>query len=144
MSTERDERSEGRWSVAEDELLRAYGYRGVAFVREVLLGELGVVRSERAIEMRASRIDVSLKRVGVCPACGAVGVRLNSTSGMCGLCTAEMRLEEERAFNELLELEATGCDSGEALERARREYARLRKRNSRLCKKYRLQGKRGR
>jgi len=53
-------------------------------------------------------------------------------------------VEEERTFNALLEAERAAVEECPELEELRREYAALRQRNSRLCRKYRLQGKRGR
>lgn len=129
------------WSVRQEEVLRAYGHMGARAVQGALLHECGVARTIRAIEMHASRTHVSLKVLSQCPECGAVGVRLSRRSGMCPLCTERGHVEEERAFGELLELEAAGCEDGPELEAARREYARLRQRNSRLMRKFGLPGK---
>ena len=124
--------------------MRERGYLGAEGVRRALLEEYGVERSIHAIEMHASRIHVSLRRLEVCPECGAAGVRINRVSGMCPLCTERQHVEEERAFGELLAAEAAGCEEGPALDAARREYARLRQQNSRTCRKFGLRGKRGR
>lgn len=133
------------WTVRQEEVMREHCFRGAAAVREALLAECGVERSVRAIEAHASRIHMSLKVREQCPECGVIGVRLNRRSGMCARCTELMHVEEERAFNELLEAEAAGHDEGDELAALRREYAMLRQRNSRLCRKHGLpsKGKRG-
>ena len=80
-----------------------------------------------------------------CPECGRVAQQLNRKSGMCAPCTEAMHVDEELVFNELLMAECRQTDDNcEEVQRLRREYARLRQANSRLCRKYRLQGKRGR
>ncbi|MDN0055552.1 hypothetical protein [Collinsella ihumii] len=132
------------WTTGQEELLRELGHLGAEAVREEMRRRFGVERSRRSIEVHASRIHVSLRRLEVCPMCGAVGVHLNRQSGACSRCTVEMHVAEEAAFNEILELEARGCEEGPELEAARREWARLRQRNSRLMRKHGLRGKRGR
>lgn len=132
------------WTTGQEELLRELGHRGVEAVQAEMRRRFGVERSRRSIEVHASRIRVSLRRLEVCPGCGAVGVHLNRQSGMCARCTLEMHVAEEAAFNEILELEARGCEEGPEIEAARREWARLRQRNSRLCREHGLRGKRER
>lgn len=132
------------WTTRQDEVLRAFGHLGAEGARRAIARECGVERSRSAVQMRASRIRVSLRRLETCPECGAVGVRLVRTSGMCVRCTMQAHVEEERAFNELLRLEAEGCDEGPEVEAARREWARLRQANARLARKHGLKGKRGR
>lgn len=133
-----------RWTTRQEEVLRAWGHYGVEAVQRALVRECGARHSLRAIEMHASRIHVSLRVRQVCPECGAVGVRLQRVSGLCARCTELLHVEEERAFGELLELEAAGCDEGPEIEEARREWARLRQKNSRLARAHGLKGKRGR
>lgn len=99
--------------------------------------------SVRAVEMRASRIRCSLAVQTVCPECGAVGVMLNCQTGMCRLCSERYHLEQERAFSEQLEREREAVENGATIEEVRRERDRLRQRNSRLCRKFGLPGKRG-
>lgn len=132
------------WTVRQEEVLRAYGHMGARAVQGMLLHECGVARTLRAIEMHASRMHVSLRRLEQCPECGALGVRLSRQSGLCMRCTEFLHVEEERAFHELLLLEAAGCDEGSEIDAARREYARLRQANSRLMRKHGLKGKRER
>lgn len=132
------------WTAEEDGVLRAHSYEGAGGVQDALVRELGVFRTLRAIEQRAHLIRASLKRLDVCPECGAVGVRINRQSGMCARCTEEGHVAEERAFRDLLALEAVGCDEGPEIEAARREYARLRQANSRMCRKHGLRTKRQR
>lgn len=62
-----------------------------------------------------------------------VEVRLNRQSGMCPKCTELMHLNEEIAFNEILQAERE-----EAIAGIRRERDKMRQRNSRLCRKYGL------
>ncbi len=114
------------WTVKQEEVMRENCYRGAAAVQEALLRECGVRRTIRAIEAHASRIHMSLRVREQCPECGTIGVRLNRQSGMCAYCTELMHVEEERAFNELLEAEAVGCTDSAEIERLQREYAALR------------------
>lgn len=118
-----------RWRTEEqDDILREVSFRGAAFAAAEIERHCGVRHSVRAVEMRASRIHCSLAVQTVCPQCGAVGVKINWQTGMCPLCTGRYHLEQERAFNEQLE----------------RERDKMRQRNSRLCRKYGLKGKRER
>lgn len=133
-----------RWTTRQEEVMRELGHLGAAAVQEAIERRCGVRHSIRAIESHASRIRVSLKVRQVCPECGAVGVRLQRVSGMCRRCTELAHVAEERAFCDLLELEAAGCEEGSEIEEARREYARLRQKSSRLRRRYGLAGKRGR
>ena len=94
--------------------------------------------------MRASRIHCSLAVQTVCPQCGAVGVKIKRQTGMCPLCTECYHLEQERAFNEQLEREREVCERSEELAEVRRERDMMRQRNSRLCRKYGLKGRRER
>lgn len=100
-------------------------------------------RTVRSVEAHASRIHVSLKVRSQCPECGVIDARLVRTTGMCLLCTERLHVEEERAYNELLQAEAAGVEGAE-LEALQREYARLRQANSRLRRRYGLKGKRER
>lgn len=129
------------WTVRQEEVMRENCYRGAAAVQEALLRECGVKRSIGAIEMHASRLHMSLRVRRQCPECGRVGVHLNRQSGMCAYCTELMHVEEERAFNELLEAEAAEAQNSDEIERLRREYTALRQRNSRLCRKHGLKAK---
>lgn len=129
------------WTPRQDAVLRAYCYQGAKAVQKALVKQCNSYRTLHAIEVRASRIHASLAILGECSNCGAVRVRINKLSGMCYRCTEEEHVAEEQAFNELLELEAAGCDGGAAYERAQKEYARLRQANSRLRRKYGLAGK---
>ena len=70
----------------------------------------------------------------VCPQCGAVGVKINRQTGMCPLCTWRYHLEQERA----------ACERSDKLADVRRERDKMWQRNSRLCRKYGLKGKRER
>lgn len=132
------------WTTRQEEVVREYGHLGVAAVRDALQRECGVVRSARSIESKASRIRVSLRVQQVCPECGVVGVRLNRQSGMCPRCTALMHLEEEIAFNELLERERAEAAGAGDIEEIERDRAAMRQRNSRLCRKYGLPTRRQR
>jgi hypothetical protein len=117
---------------------------GVDAVREAILAECGVARSTRSIEIRASRIHVSLRVQQVCPECGVIGLRLNRQSGLCPRCTELMHLNEEIAFNEILERERKAATDPDEIGGIRRERDKMRQRNSRLCRKYGLKGKRER
>ena len=132
------------WTTREIEVMRERGYLGAAAVRRALAEECGTDRTIRSIESQASRYHVSLKVRHVCPECGVVGIRLNRQSGLCPACTERMHLAEELAFNEVLEREREEKASEAEVAAIRRERDRMRKRNSRLCKKHGLKTRRER
>lgn len=124
--------------------MRANGHLGVEAVHDALIRECGTDRSARSIESQASRCHVSLRVQQVCPECGVVGVRLNRQSGLCSMCTEIMHLNEEMAFNEILQREREEkADEAEAAA-IRRERDRMWQRNSRLCRKYGFKSRRDR
>lgn len=59
-------------------------------------------------------------------------------------CTERYHLEQERAFNEQLERERTHAEESAELDEVRRKRDMMRQRNSRLCRKYGLKGRRER
>ena len=124
--------------------MRANGHLGVKAVHDALLRECGTDRSARSIESQASRCHVSLRVQQVCPECGVVGVRLNRQSGLCPMCTEMMHLNEEIAFNELLQREREELAGEDEVADIRRERDKMRQRNSRLCRKYGLRSRRER
>lgn len=133
------------WTTRQEEILRERCYEGAKAVSDAIYAEYGIRRSPHSIEMHASRIHVSLRHLETCPECGRVAQKLSRKSGMCAFCTEFMHVNEEQLFNELLVEESKQTDgNSEEVQRLQREYARLRQANSRLCRKYRLQGKRGR
>lgn len=132
------------WTTREVEIMRECGHLGAEAVREAILRECGVERTVRAIESQASRCHVSLRVRQVCPECGVVGIRLNRQSGLCARCTEIMHLNEEIAFNELLERERDEAEAMGDVAEIRRERDRMRQRNSRLCRKYGLASRRDR
>ena len=87
---------------------------------------------------------MSLKVRYVCPDCGVVGIRLNRQTGLCPACTEHMHLAEEVAFNEILRREAEEKAGDAEVTAILRERNRMRKRNSRLCRKHGLKTRRER
>lgn len=132
------------WTEEQDDVLREVSFRGAAYAAAEIERRCGVRHSVRAVEMRASRIHCSLAVQTVCPSCGAVGVKINRQTGMCPLCTERYHLEQERAFNEQLERERAHAEESVELADVRRERDMMRQRNSRLCRKYGLKGRRER
>ena len=132
------------WTEEQDDVLREVSFRGSAFAAAEIERRCGVRHSVRAVEMRASRIHCSLAVRTVCPSCGAVGVNLNRQTGMCRRCSEEFHLEQERVFNEQLERERVAAEEAAEIDDVRRERDMMRQRNSRLCRKYGLKGKRER
>ena len=131
-----------RWTEGQDDVIRECCFRGADYVAAEIFRRFGVARSAHAVEMRASRLGVSLQLQTVCPDCGVVGLKLNRQSGLCPRCTELLHVEQQRAFAEQLDSErAEALAEAEAL---RRENAVLRKRNSRACRKYGLEGRRAR
>ncbi len=118
-----------RWTERQDDVIRECCFRGADYVAAEILRRCGVERSRHAVEMRASRLGASLVPQTVCPACGAVGLKINRQSRLCVRCTELLHVEEQRAFAAQLEAErAAALAEAEAL---RRENAVLRKRRSR-------------
>ena len=122
----RDVRRSGRaemswWTEEQDDVLREVSFRGAAYA--------------------AAEIE---RRCSVRHSVRAVGVKINRQTGMCPLCTERYHLEQERAFNEQLEREREACERSEELAEVRRERDMMRQRNSRLCRKYGLKGRRER
>ena len=73
-----------------------------------------------------------------------MGVVINRQTGLCRLCTERYHLEQERAFNEQLERERTRAEESAEFDEVRRKRDMMRQRNSRLCRKYGLKGRRER
>ncbi len=133
-----------RWTDEQDDVLRAHSYLGAAAAARAIRAQCGASHSVRAVEMRASRIHCSLAVRACCPGCGAVGAALNRQTGLCPLCTEKYHLEQERAFNAQLEAERAAAEDPAAVAAVRRERDMMRKRNSRLRRKYGLAGRKGR
>lgn len=129
-----------RWTTGQNDTIRGLGFRGARVVRDAIRERYGIDHSLHAVEVQASRIRASLRVQPVCPECGVVGLRLNRQSGLCPRCTACQHLEESIAFNELLMEERMEAADSDELEEMTREYAAMRQRNSRLCRKYGLKG----
>jgi hypothetical protein len=127
-----------RWTEGQDDVIRECCYRGAVYVADEIFRRFGVRRDPHAVEMRASRIGVSLAVRSTCPRCGAVGVRLRQSTGLCALCTTELFRDKAKAFNDLLEAERAEAEDPARLAAARREWDRLRKANSRLRRRYGL------
>lgn len=128
------------WTTGHEEVLRDIGHMGAKAVSDEILERFGVYHSPHAVEMYAHRVHVSLRKKWACPECGLLVDHLNRQTGLCTRCSEVRHVEEERAYNELLEREAREAKAEE--EDARREYAMLRQRNSRLRRKHDLGSKR--
>jgi hypothetical protein len=129
------------WTTDQEATLRECGHLGAQGAAEEIYSRHGVKRSPEATAMHASRIHVSLARRLVCPECGSMVTYLNRQTGLCKRCTEFQHVEEERAFNDLLEAERRYAEDSPEIEAAKREYDMLRQRNARLCRRYGLKGK---
>lgn len=69
---------------------------------------------------------------------------LNRQSGLCPKCTEIMHLNEEIAFNRILELEREEATNESEIAGIRRERNKIRQRNSRLCRENGLINRRDR
>lgn len=134
----------GRWTSRQDDVLRELSYLGAEAVADEIFRRCGVRRSVSAVRTRASRIHCSLAERTVCPCCGAVGVNINSSTGLCRLCSERYHIEQEIAFNELLERERWAAEESPECEEARRERDRLRQRANRLKRRWGLDARRPR
>lgn len=128
------------WTTGHEEVLREYCHRGAQAVSDEILERYGVYHSPHAVEMYAHRIHVSLRKMSECPECGLLVDHLNRQTGLCARCSEIQHVEQERAYNQILEREAEAAEA--ELAAAKREYAALRQRNSRLRRKHGLEGKR--
>ena len=132
------------WTTDEEDVLVAYAHLGAEAVSAALLRECGTRRSPRAVQQYAHRIGVSLRVLGTCPDCGAVGVRLNYRNGLCDSCAAEKRLRENVAMNDILMREREAAADPARLAELVREDDAKRQDNARICRKFGLLGKRQR
>ena len=94
--------------------------------------------------MYVSRIHCSLAVQTMCPRCGASGREDQPADRHVPALHGALPLEQERAFNEQLERERAACEESAELADVRRERDKMRQRNSRLCRKYGLKGRRER
>ncbi len=134
-----------RWTEDQDDVLRAYCYLGADAVAERIWRECGVRRSAKSVIDRACRNHVSLVVRSVCPGCGATGVKINRSTGMCRRCSERQHLEEERAFRETLERERAEAEAdSDEIDALHREREALRQANKRTCDKYGLPNRRER
>lgn len=129
------------WTTGHEDVLRELCFYGAQAVSDEIYRRFGAYHSPHACEMHASRIHVSLRKLDVCPECGAVGVHLNRQTGLCPLCTERQHVAEEQTFNELLQAERDVAEGSPEIEELRRKYASLRQRNARLRRRYGLPGK---
>lgn len=132
------------WTMREIDVMREHCQLGAEGVRRAILFECGTSRSIRSIESQASRYHMSLRVRPTCPECGVVGVRLNRQTDLCPRCTELLHLQEEIAFNEILQREREEMASESEVASIRRERDRVRKQNSRLCAKHGLKTRRQR
>ena len=129
------------WTTDQEATLREFGHLGAQGAADAIFDRHGIRRSAEATAMHASRIHVSLARRLVCPECGCMVTYLNRQTGLCKRCTEFQHVEEERAFNDLLEAERQYSEDSPEIEAAKREYDMLRQRNARLCRRYGLKSK---
>lgn len=121
------------WTSRQDKILREFGTRGVkACQRE--LQRAGVNRSVHSIQIRASRIGVSLARQMTCPGCGHIGSSddFANHTGLCKVCNTQRLIDKQIARNEQKRREVTKHEFDTAVKSKSREYARLRKEHSRI------------
>ena len=132
------------WTTGQIDVIRELGHEGVQAVHDAIVERYGVEHTLRAIEVKASKIRASLKVRTECPECHAIGVRINRQSGKCNRCTVAEHVMESEVYNQLLEAEAAGCDSGPEYDELVRRWAQLRQQNSRLTRAHGLKKKRER
>lgn len=131
-----------RWSAEEEEIIETFARLGVDRIRREIHKECGRVRSVNSIKVKASRMGVSLKPYEVCPRCARRVSKLVPKTGLCKVCHTKELRDKERQFNEYLWSKAREIDEEKEREKYSREYATLRKRNSRLAQQYGLQMRR--
>ena len=112
------------WTTKQDRVLLEFSHLGVTECQR-RLKELGYTRSIGSIQSRAQRLGVSLSRQMICPLCDHMGPAEDFTkAGICRVCNTYRLIERNRREGER---NAFAAD----VERAGREYARVRQANSR-------------
>lgn len=123
-----------RWSGREDQILREFGDRGAKYCQRLIARRCKVTRTVHAVEVRASRIGVSMFPAQTCPQCGRKVSRLRPTTGLCDLCHERSFVPAVRqradAMRGVAETEGDP-EYREAVAEARRERWRRRKADQR-------------
>lgn len=125
-----------RWSDEQDEILRTCGSLGVEYCVREIHRQCGVIRSAEATKRHASRIGASLLVYTICPRCGKPVKQANKQTGLCRVCNERERTERQEAFNTTIRREIRELNDEREYQDAKRNHARIRKENSRLCRAY--------
>ena len=123
-----------RWAKKEDQILRDFGSRGARYCATLISKSCHTSRSVGAVQMRASRLGVSLYPVQVCPQCGRKVARLQPTTGLCDLCHERSFVPPVRVMADAMrEVQRNESDAEYlgAIADAKRARARERKRRQR-------------
>lgn len=118
-----------KWTTRQDEIVMQYAREGAEGVM-ARLEEAGYRHTKRAVQMRASRLGISLVPYEICTACGG-RFREVGSDGLCAACHMEELLGRERAKVAVV---ADSKATPEYRER-KREYDRLRQRRLRAQKR---------
>ena len=124
-----------KWTIAQENILRLYGHRGVKFCRDYIHKVFGVYRSIEATQRHASRIKALMIVYEICPECGRAAKKLNRNTGVCEACNYERlwkeQVEEEQRI--IRDLQKGGAEN--AVLQAKRRYDAQRQKVSRLRRK---------
>lgn len=112
------------WTTKQDELLALYANLGAEYCADEIARQFGIRRSAAATRRHMYRLGLSCARFDVCDECGRA-VRKTDADGLCRSCHVRRLAATQREIADRVE-----ADNAEAA--AIREYARQRKRASRL------------
>lgn len=115
-----------RWTVHQEEVLRAYGSLGAKACRDIIHRRFGVFRSVSATERHAYRIGASVFRYETCPRCGERVRRLMYT-GYCKACHYKHLAELHSNANR----EIVRREYEDDFTVSKREYDKIRKQSNR-------------
>lgn len=125
-----------KWTEEQEELLLKYAALGYEKCRKLIYRETGVLRSFEATKRHAYRIG-AINRFLECPRCGRHVKKLIRTTGLCRVCNQkELTLQAKRkriAIEE--EVRRTQKQEQQDFKKARREYERTRRANTRRMSK---------
>lgn len=115
------------WTTGQAQVLRQYGDQGVDKCVQMLRVRYGIVRTRSSVQMKASRLGISLCARETCPGCGRTVKRLRQ-SGFCDLCSMREAATPRKEMARVMREAEYTKEERDAIRDARRERDRMRKR----------------